>query len=72
MNYCMKKASKGYWAGLERIREDWIEGYRIGGNWTESGETKRYQRELKRTGESWRGSERRERDQRDMEGLERR
>ena len=33
---------------MERIREGWIGGYRIGGNWTESEETKRNQRELKR------------------------
>ena len=54
MNYCMKKESRGYWAGLERIRGDWIGGYRIGGNWTESEETERNQRELKRIRESWR------------------
>ena len=68
-NYCMKKESRRHWAGLERNRKDWIGGYRIGGNLAESEETKRNQRELKKTRESWRGSERREKD---MEGLERR
>ena len=70
----MKMDSRGYWAGLERIREDldWIGGYRIGGNWTESEKTKRNQIELKRTRESWRGSEAREGNQRDTKGLARR
>ena len=68
----MKKESRGYWAGLERIREDWIGGYRIGGNLTESEETKRNHRELKRIREILSGPEAREGGQRDMEGLERR
>ena len=41
----------------------------IGGN---QRKLKRNQRELNNTGESWRGSEAREGDQRDMQGLERR
>ena len=68
----MNKESRGYWAGSERIREDWIGRYRIGGNWTESEETEKNQRELKRIRESVRGPEAREGDPRDIEGLERR